>query len=271
MERIRISTLNIAAASKERARRILDEWISPSSFDVYVLTETSEGSGTQLITSEFRTAGWNIFQRPTIAKDRGVTIASRLGATELNSHYSDDSTPGRSIVIDLHTTPRIRLVGMYVPNRGNDPTKIERKRVFLQDWLRFLSDDSVSSHDCILLGDLNVVPPKQHPQFLPQQQFEYDWYKGLSTRAGLCDVAVVRGALQHENTWVAHTGEGYTYDHVLVQRRLLPRVTKFEYDHSTRSAGGITDHSALVLSLDVDSVDFIHRRPLAVPTQTELF
>jgi exodeoxyribonuclease-3 len=248
----------------------LDEWISPSSFDVYVLTETSEGSGTQLITSEFKTAGWTIFQRPTIAKDRGVTIASRLGATE-STHYSpSDPAPGRSIVIDLHTSPRVQLVGMYVPNRGNDPTKTERKRTFLEDWLRFLSDDS-SSTQRILLGDLNVVPPAQRPQFLPQQQFEYDWYANLNSRGGFYDAAVMHSASGHESTWVAHTGEGYTYDHILLQKALSPRVVKFEYDHSTRSPGGITDHSALILSLDVDTASIVHRRPLAVPTQAELF
>ena len=270
-EQITIATLNIASASKERARRILDDWIAPPSreVDAYVFTETSDGSGTQLITSEFRRGGWTIFQRPTIAGDRGVVVATRLHATESNS-YPSDSTPGRCIVINLQTIPRIQLVGMYVPNRGNDTTKTERKRAFLVEWLRFLADTPISS-DRILVGDLNVVPPTQHPQFLPQQQFEYDWFEKLKSRAGLCDAAVDIGDSGHESTWVAHTGEGYTYDHILLQKSLLPRVVKFKYDHSTRSRGGVTDHSALSLSLKVDTARIIHRRSVTVPTQAELF
>src|SRR6185369_2955683 len=138
-------------------------------------------------------------------------------------------------------------------------------------WLKYLSDESASNQQRILLGDLNVVPPSQHPLFLPQQQFEYDWYENLNIRGGIYDAATMHRALGHESTWVAHTGEGYTYDHILLQKGLAPRVVQFEYDHSTRSTGGITDHSALILALDLDSVSILHRRPLTVPTQAELF
>lgn len=271
MERITIATINIAAASKERARRILDEWIAPSSFDVYVLTETSEGAGTQLIISEFKMANWSVFQRPTLPKDRGVTILSRIKATEFTPHVVNESAPGRSIVLDLHTTPSLQLVGMYVPNRGNDPSKTERKKAFLNQWLQHFMGKSFFNQHRILLGDLNVVPPTQRPQFLPQEQFEYDWYRRLVGQCGLYDAAIEHNVSGHESTWVAHTGEGYTYDHILPQKSLLTRIAKFEYDHSTRLPGGVTDHSAIVLSIDLDDVSYIHRRGFVAQRQAELF
>src|ERR1039457_2769149 len=172
MNRIAIATLNIAAASKERARRILDEWISQTPSDVYVLTESSDGTGTELIISESRSAGWAIFQRLTTAKARGVEVPTRTCPRECTNYPATDPAPGRTLLIDLQTTPAIRLVAMYVPNRGNDPTKTERKRTFLDIWLKCLTDKP-QSHDRLLIGDLNVVPPPERPQFLPQERFEY--------------------------------------------------------------------------------------------------
>jgi len=271
MDRITIATLNIAAASKERARRVLDEWLDRSSFDVYVLTETSDGDGTKLIMSEFNRAGWAVFQRTTVPGDRGSIIVSRIKATEATTYAVDDPAPGRSIIIDLHTTPRVRLIGMYVPNRGNDPSKSDRKRAFLNSWIRCLLNDRQPDVQRVLLGDLNVVPTSQRPKFLPQERFEYNWYDNIAHQIGLYDAAIKHGASGHESTWVAYTGEGYTYDHIFPEKSLIGRVVQFKYDHSTRVVGGVSDHSALILSLDLDSVDYIHRHRVLEPRQTELF
>lgn len=271
MDQITIATLNIAAASEERALRLLDEWITPTSFDVYVLTETSDGAGTQLITSEFKAAGWAVFQRPTSPKERGVTIASRVAASEYTLYPPNDPVPGRTSIVDLNTTPGIQLVGMYVPNRGNDPTKMSRKKTYLDCWLRHLLNAPSPKRERVLLGDLNVVPTSQRPIFLPQEPFEYRWYEGLDRDAGFYDAAVMHNASRHESTWVAHTGEGYTYDHVMPSRTLLKRVVKFAYDHSTRSRQAVSDHSAIILSLELDWVNYLHRNALKRRMQMGLF
>jgi exonuclease III len=271
MESVTITTLNIGAASKQRARRILDDWIARSVSDVYVLTETSEGEGTQLIASEFKSSGWAVFQRPTNTGDRGVLIASRISATESSEYPIGDPAPGRSLVIDLQTTPSIQLTGMYVPNRGNDPTKLDRKKAFLNTWLWHFLFHPASEQGRVLIGDLNVVPPSQHPTFLPQQEFEYLWYESLIKQVDLCDVAVDRGTSGHESTWVAHTGEGYTYDHIMLERSLLGCLSEFKYDHSTRSENGVSDHSALSIFLKLDKVTYRHRYGLLAAGQHGLF
>lgn len=267
METIKIATLNIAAASKERARKIIDDWILPLAFEVYVLTETSEGTGTQLIISELQDAGWAVFQRPTHPKDRGVAIVSRIGADAASTYPVTDPAPGRSVIIELQTTPQIQLIGMYVPNRGNDPSKTERKRVYLNCWLRYLMNKYSTNHHRILIGDLNVVPTSQDPQFLPQEQFEYDWYRQLASQCKLYDAALRHNPSGHESTWIAHTGEGYTYDHIMPDELLSRRVTNISYDHSTRSQNGLTDHSGLVLSVAVDAVTRLDLASRAVPTK----
>jgi exodeoxyribonuclease-3 len=159
---------------------------------------------------------------------------------------------------------------MYVPNRGNDWAKTERKRAFLECWLNFCRASASGDVQRILLGDLNVVPTDQRPVFLPQQQFEYDWFVNLESAAGLYDAAVRHGP-RHESTWVAHNGEGYTYDHIMLQKSLAKRVISFQYDHSTRQERALTDHSALVLTMDVDSVQRLSVSPIGQPRQTQLF
>lgn len=270
MAQITIATLNISSASKERARRLLDEWVAPTSYDVYVLTETSEGQGTALLMSEFQNAGWATFQRPTAPKDRGVAIASRLRGSVSSRLPDNDPAPGRSIILHLNTSPRLELIGMYVPNRGNDWTKTERKRAFLECWLSYWRSNVSVDVQRILLGDLNVVPPDQRPVFLPQQQFEYDWFVNLDRVVGLYDAAVRHGS-GRESTWVAHNGEGYTYDHIMPQKSLAERVVAFQYDHSTRQERSLTDHSALILTIAVDAMERLSVSPIGEPRQTQLF
>lgn len=273
MERVTIATLNIAAASIERAQKILDKWVIPSTFDVFVFTESSDGAGTDLIVSEFKSANWSVFRRTTAAKDRGVIIASRIQANEQPDYFRvNDPAPGRSIVINLLSKPVIQIIGMYVPNRGNDSTKNARKFTFLEFWRRHLQNPSLSDDvHRIVLGDLNVVPPSQQPVFLPQFPLEDDWYRNLIGGCDLYDAAVSHNAAQHEPTWMAHTGEGYTYDHILPQNTLFKRVSGFEYDHSTRKNDAVTDHSALIISFNLDEVTYIHRGSLIVQKQGALF
>lgn len=270
MTQISIATINIASASKERANRLFEEWLKPTSYDIYVFTETSDGDGTSLIISEFQNAGWTTFHRPATAKDRGVAIASRIGGSLSSNVPKNDPAPGRALVFDVNSEPPLEIVGMYVPNRGNDWAKTERKRSYLDCWLRYLSSPSVSARHRILIGDLNVVPQEQRPVFLPQQQFEYDWFANLVQSAGLYDAALKHGT-QHEHTWVAHTGEGYTYDHIMPDKRLATRVAALQYDHTTRRQGGLTDHSAIILTVVLDTVERLGVRPLGQPIQTELF
>jgi hypothetical protein len=98
MEVISIATLNIGSASKERAQRILLEWVVPRSFDIYVFTETSEGEGTKWLRGEFERSNWLVFQRPCVANDRGVLIATRIAGAEITDYPERrDPAPGRTL------------------------------------------------------------------------------------------------------------------------------------------------------------------------------
>jgi exonuclease III len=158
---------------------------------------------------------------------------------------------------------------MYVPNRGNDGLKIERKRSFLDSWLQYLAQKAPTNQQRVLVGDLNVVPTSQHPVFLPQHVFENRWYEQLQSHAGLYDAALMHHH-RHESTWVAHTGEGYTYDHIMPAKGLCDRVVAFAYDHSPRLSTNVSDHSALILTMNFDSVAYLHRNPPTELKQMDL-
>jgi exodeoxyribonuclease-3 len=272
MEVISIATLNIGAAAKERAERILSDWVIPRPFDVYVFTETSEGEGTKWLRGEFERSNWLVFQRPCVANDRGVLIATRVASVEISDYPKRDPAPGRTLGITLTTSPEIELLGVYVPNRGNDPRKTTRKRIFLESWMRYLEERAArGSGECILVGDMNVVPPSQHPTFLPQQPFEDEWYRMLTSRAQMVDAALIHNETGHESTWKAFTGEGYTYDHIFMTKSLTSREVKFSYDHSPRIATRITDHSAVVVSIRLEMARFMETVEPGAPVQGALF
>lgn len=268
---VNIVTLNIGAASKERAQRILDEWVKSSEFDIYVFTEVSDGDGTNLILAAFHDVNWTVVRVPCATNDRGVAIASRVGIKTDAVYPANDPGKGRAAIAVLDTTPQVELIGMYVPNRGNDPTKMDRKKAYLDCWLKQLSAKHNRQPCRILIGDLNIVPPAQHPNLLPQLPFEYSWYRDVIEKCGLYDAPVRHNANAHEDTWVAASGEGYTYDHVFIDLRLAGRVRGFRYDHNTRRRGGITDHSAVAVRLEMDSVSELDTYAVGTPRQSALF
>jgi len=268
---VSIATLNIGAASKERAQRILDNWIKPSQVDIYVFTEVSEGDGTSTILEAFQDVNWTVLRVPCATNDRGVAIVSRIGIDAKAEYPANDPAKGRAAIAVLDTMPQVELIGMYVPNRGNDPTKTHRKKAYLDCWLGRLSAKTNRQLCRVVMGDLNIVPPTQHPQFLPQLPFEYAWYRDVIERCGLYDAALRHNANTHESTWAAASGEGYTYDHIFVDARLAGRVRGFRYDHDTRRRGGITDHSAVAVTLEMDSVSHLETYAVGTPRQSGLF
>ncbi len=197
-------------------------------------------------------------------------MATRVQAKQSLKYPENDPAPGRTVLLELDTDPAIQLVAMYVPNRGNDPGKTDRKRAFLDVWKRQIGSAGSKGSDRVLLGDLNVVPPTQHPRFLPQQQFEDAWFQYMCGPCGFYDAAQQHNRGGHESTWVAHTGEGYTYDHILPTRSLMSRVVEFRYDHATREAG-LTDHSAMRLTLTIERKSVLPTHPLGQPAQRSLF
>src|SRR4029079_19127037 len=215
------------------------------------------------------TAGWSVFRERLPERERGVLIAARIAAVRIDGPV-DDPAPGRTVFIELSSEPRVIVAGMYVPSRNATVRQIQRTQAFLAFWSRSLTA-MVSHPHRVLAGDLNVVPPDQHPIIFPQLDFEDRWFASLEHAADLVDPVRLRG-LRHEFTWRARpSDEGYTYDYVLASRALIPRVANTSYDHTVRMTRGLSDHSAVALSLRLDNVPLGAPRPQQHVRQSSLF
>lgn len=234
---MKIVALNVASASERRAEAII-EWLRMSEADLVVFSETSDGPGTKRIANSFADLGWYGELGESRGRERGAAIYARL-PVEAIARPARDPLPARAIAVSVDG---FDVYGFYIPNRGRDPEKLERKASFLDAWGDWLESRG-REYGSLVIGDLNVVPSTQRPIMLPQMKFEYDWLERLQRT--YADLAL-RHLGVHEHTWIAHTGEGYTYDHALASQSLLPRIAGFHYDHSSRTSAA-SDHSALTV------------------------
>lgn len=253
---LRILALNISGPSARRAADLLT-WLRKRSDDVLVLSETRPGRGHDVILETLRDSAYAVQDSNPTPTGRGVLVASRV---PLSSPYQDPyrGLDGRAVSVLVQTeSDPVEIVGVYAPSSPPDgvprkPDSVERKR----DWLdRFTArlEESWPAPRCqgsMCIGDFNVIPPDHQPRYKSFQKFEYEFFSRLITRFDMRDVAPASPSGRYEHTWRNHNGDGYRFDHALVDLRLRERVASFEFVHETRSQR-ISDHSALAISLNI--------------------
>lgn len=249
-----ILTVNIGAASRERAEVML-RWLAARPEEIFILTETSAGSGTTYLLERFRQAGFAVVHTPDGNGDRGTAIVSRVRLAEpLSSHFAGVSIPGRVAAAVLATTPAVAVLGVYVPSRDRSADKTEKKQGFVASLLTALDElpDELRGR-LVLGGDYNVIARTHvplHPGFLP---FEFGLLEALEAH-GLVDAHERCSPGEQPYSWIGRTGDGYRYDYFHVSRELAGRITGCAYLHETREQR-LTDHAAVTLHLAVDAVD----------------
>ncbi|MFI5591690.1 endonuclease/exonuclease/phosphatase family protein [Amycolatopsis sp. NPDC051758] len=247
-----VLTLNVGNPALERARRQRD-WLAQRSEDVFVLTETGSGPGTQLIAESYRDAGWSVTFPEHPDKERGVMLLSRFECTvdPIGAAMSYLSARLAGIVVDTDDGP-LRILGAYVPSRDATEAKTTRKREWIEAFHRAYkaTDDKAA---VLLLGDLNVLEPGHvppHPgQFAP---FETAFYTALTHRHGLTDAFRALHPTAVEHSWARRAELGYRYDHAHSSSPLLTHLTSCSYVHDTRIGNpALTDHSGLAVALSL--------------------
>jgi exodeoxyribonuclease-3 len=259
-----ILTVNIGAASRERAEDML-RWLTGRSEDVFVLTETSAGTGTVYLLERFRQAGYAVVHTPDASGDRGTALVSRVGIAESLRAFASVSIPGRVAAAVLDTQPAVAVLGVYVPSRDRSADKTEKKQTFVASLLAALDElpDDLRGR-LVIGGDYNVIARTHqplHPGFLP---FEFGLLETLEAH-GLVDAHERCSPGAQPHSWIGRTGDGYRYDYFHVGRELAERITTCAYLHETREQR-LTDHAAVALALAVDSVE---RLATSNPTEDE--
>jgi len=239
--RLGIITLNLANPSAARAERLLG-WLAERPEQIMVLTETGTGPGTNALLRRLAGAGWAVLSAKPPDGERGVAIATSLGAaTDRGELFKYLPWRSRRVAVD-----GLEVVGLYVPSRDESREKVERKRRFcgsISTWLK-----AHPARQTVVIGDLNVLEPVHRPHYGTFRDWEYRLYDEFLVR-GYVDAYRHVHADRMEHSWVDYAGHGYRFDHVHASADLANRITACEYVHDPRDEE-LSDHSALVLRLE---------------------
>lgn len=240
-ESVAILTLNVCSPSKERAERVL-EWLDERPEHVFVLSETSPGVGTKVLTERMRESGWEVRAPRPSEGERGVMICSRLAlgpAPRPPASYLPERTEAVSV-------GGVELIGAYTPSRDDSPQKVARKRHFLSELLTVLGSRNPTR--TVMIGDLNIVERSNRQVDKGFQEWEYELYEELPT-LGWLDAYRALHPDRVEISWSDTEGRGYRFDHAFITSDLRSRLRRCEYLHETRETD-LSDHSAMVIELE---------------------
>ncbi|GIJ29785.1 hypothetical protein Vqi01_49470 [Micromonospora qiuiae] len=258
-----ILTINMQAAAPTRAQRLLT-WLLNRDDDVIILTETSNGPGTQHLLTELRAAGLTVTHQPSPDRDRGCAIATRVPSRPAPHLTVGISLPGRAPAIILDTDPAVSVLGLYVPSSDRAPTKVAKKRAFLttvQDTLAAMH--AADRAHLVVGGDYNVISRDHQPRYPGFLTFEYE-FLGTLAALGLTDIHQRLHPEAQAHSWIGRGGNGYRFDYLHAGPGLQPHLTAAEYLHQPR-LNGLTDHAAH--SVDIDVPATVKRgAALAMPT-----
>lgn len=240
-------TLNIGAASQVRAA-VIRSWLAGRSEDVIVLTETSSGIGTHTLVKALGARGFSVCGRVDV-RDRGVVLATRLPIVgSLEHELANVTLPWRVAGVVLDTSPRLAIVGVYVPSRDRTDAKIARKRAFIQSLMESVRrlPRRLREH-LLLVGDYNVIARRHVPRLPGFFPYEYEMHDALE-ELGLSPAHELRPSSAQPHSWFGRTGNGYLYDYAHIGASLHDAVDRCSYLHGPRMRR-LTDHSALTVRL----------------------
>ena len=127
--------------------------------------------------------------------------------------------------------PATLAIAHHIPNYPS-AEKIERKQRFIR-----LTTDALQLGEqkqrMIIIGDMNVLEPDHQPRYRFSQDWEYGFYKHLSSMGH--DAYRLSNGAAMEYSWVGRTGDGYRYDHAFISQNIRPNITRCGYIHETRT------------------------------------
>jgi exodeoxyribonuclease-3 len=244
-----ILTINVQAAALARAQNLLT-WLLQRDDHLIILTETSNGPGTQHLLAGLRAAGMSVTHQPSLDADRGCAIASRIPTRPAPDLTAGITLPGRAPAVTIDTHPGVAIVGLYVPSSDRAPAKLAKKRAFLATVTDALTQLSAADRAHLVVGgDYNVISRDHQPRYPGFRPFEYDFLDALAA-LGLADVHQTLYPSVQAHTWIGRSGNGYRFDYLHVGPGLLPRLAATAYLHQPR-LDGLTDHGAHSVDIDM--------------------
>lgn len=164
------------------------------------------------------------------ADANSVLIASKL---PFNSHLYIDIDKEYAANVIMAEFAAFNLYGCYLPHK-------KKHKLF-----DFLINEAQKEKPIIIAGDLNSgingVDQKGSSFWYEDEMKKLD-------KLGVKDAFRAKHGDVKEYSWYSHQGNGYRYDHTLVDETLLPIVKNCFYYHKVRE-DKLSDHSVMVLEL----------------------
>ena len=260
MGNLSVLTINIGNPSIERARNQV-KWLEERPENVFVLTETKYSEGCKYIANYFAQSYSDLFSANTGKKyyvyypksntgDLGVMIISKIPFEKTYSIYDmSHRFYARFAACDIiFDRKKIRIIGLYIPSRNSSLEKINRKKEFCVDVANYIKGLQ-STLNCIFCGDFNILDSNHIPHYSTFLDWEYRFYD-FFIKMKYIDAFRHCYPLLNEYSWVGRTNDGYRYDYFFVSESLVERIDNCIFLHETRTTNKITDHSAVLLTLN---------------------
>jgi exodeoxyribonuclease-3 len=244
-----------------RAERQL-KWLGERDEDLFVLTETTGQSGSELLAERLRGAGWTVRAPVPRQGERGVMICSRL-AVRVKSPPLVNYLSER---VEVVSVGGLEVIGVYAPSRDESAERIARKRRFLAELITVVG--SKERPQSVLIGDLNIVEPTQRQSGI-FYDWEYELYEELP-KLGWLDAYRALHPNRFELSWVDGEGHGYRFDHAFISGELAGRMLRCEYVHETRESD-LSDHSAMVVEIGGVTAERLEVNPTLTAGPPSLF
>ncbi len=227
---MRISTWNINGL-RSGVRAGFETWLAESNNDIVCLQEVKTGEDL-LTRSWFKgyETYWNSARRAGYA---GVATLIRTNlqplsvATGIGDEMTDDE--GRVLVTEL---AEFILLNTYAPHSHRLLTRLDQKRSFCRQFLRYVKELRDRNKPIVIVGDLNVAHkdidlsnPKANRKnagFLPEER---DWFGAVLDEGFVDAFRIFERSGGHYTWWSPISGVrerniGWRLDYILVDRKL---------------------------------------------------
>ena len=254
---IKILTLNIGNPSPKRALRQI-EWLKSRDEDLFLLTETKNSEGCNLIEQYFSGNIFDFFTMPdqpkyfvsfpkSITGDLGVMCISKLPFEGVFHFFQPNSAfYSRLLEICINFCGMSLFVsGAYVPSRDQSNEKIERKRDYIENFKNYIQRIQESSS--VICGDFNIVDRNHIPHYNTFKEWEYSFYDTILD-CGFIDAYRFCHPSKADYSWIGRMNDGYRYDYCFVSKALCNHIKKCEFIHESRVLH-LTDHSGVVVEI----------------------
>lgn len=247
----RVLAVNIRAGGTLESVRVIVRRALERDCDTVVFSEYRNNDTGKRVAELLHVSGYaNVIATPH--KGNGVLIGSRCPFHPILNPFGLSADEYPHAVVEANFDDGVRLFGVYLPGQ-------DRKRPHLRCIIATAQYCNENGIDVLCIGDFNSGRNETDIEANIDRQKLRDAFSTADLYAELelywTEAWLYCNPNQQEFSWYPFRRErrtsrrnGWRIDKAFVSRSLLPRLLSAEYDHTFRTEG-LTDHSALVISL----------------------